>query len=72
MIASFSTALLDRPGLRVAVAATDPVRAADLAARLTLAGHRFAESIAEADLVLADAEARVPVGLPACASRRST
>lgn len=64
MIASFPTTLLDRPGLRVAVAATDPVRAADLAARLTLAGHRFADTMADADLVLADAEARVPAGLP--------
>ena len=64
MIASFSTALLDRPGLRVAVAATDPVRAADLAARVALAGHRFTDSTAEADLVLADAEARTPAGVP--------
>ena len=64
MIASFSTALLDRPGLLVAVAATDPVRAADLAARIALAGHRFADSVAQADLVLADAEARTPAGMP--------
>ena len=64
MIASFSTGLLDRPGLRVAVVATDPVRAADLAARVALAGHRFAESTADADLVLADAEARTPPGIP--------
>ncbi|MDP9095183.1 MAG: LuxR C-terminal-related transcriptional regulator [Pseudomonadota bacterium] len=64
MIASYSTALLDRPGLRVAVAATDPVRAADLAARVALAGHRFVETATEADLVLADAEARAPAGVP--------
>ena len=64
MIASVSTALLDRPGLLVAVAATDPVRAADLAARIALAGHRLADKLADAELVLADAEARTPTGIP--------
>ena len=39
--------------LLVGVAAADPVRAADLAARIALAGHTLAE-LAEADLVLAD------------------
>lgn len=46
---------LERPGLRVAVAATDPVRRADLSARVALSGHRLAESEAEADIVLTDA-----------------
>ncbi len=64
MIASYSAALLDRPGLLVAVAATDPVRAADLAARIALAGHSFTDSPAEADLVLADGASRSPVGIP--------
>ena len=64
MIASYSTALLDRPGLLVAVAATDPVRAADLAARIALAGHRYVDDPAEADLVLADGQARIPGGVP--------
>lgn len=64
MIASYSTALLDRPGLRVAVAATDPVRAADLAARIALAGHQLVGDPAGADLVLADGTARTPAGLP--------
>lgn len=64
MIASYSSALLDRPGLLVAVAAADPVRAADLAARIALAGHRYADSPADADLVLADADARTPPGVP--------
>lgn len=64
MIASYQTALLDRPGLRVAVAATDPVRAADLAARIALAGHHLVGDPADADLVLADGTARTPPGLP--------
>ena len=63
MIASYSTALLDRPGLLVAVAATDPVRAADLAARIALAGHRFTDEPTDADLVLADGECRTPPGI---------
>ena len=64
MIATYSTALLDRPGLLVAVAATDPVRAADLAARIALAGHRYADDPADADLVLADGQTRTPGGVP--------
>ncbi|GAC1346595.1 MAG: hypothetical protein NVSMB18_29270 [Acetobacteraceae bacterium] len=50
--------------LSVAVAAEDPVRRADLAARLALAGHRLAEEDAEADVVLADAQAAAPAELP--------
>lgn len=64
MIASYSLDLLDRPSLRVAVAATDPVRAADLAARIALSGHRLADAIVGADLVLADGETRTPAGVP--------
>lgn len=48
--------------LLVYVTATDPVRSADLAARVALAGHMVAES--EADLVLADATAPAPPDLP--------
>lgn len=48
-----------RTGLFVAVAATDPVRQADLAARVALAGHTVAEEIAEADIVLADPDAAI-------------
>ena len=49
-------ARLDR--LMVAVAAADPVRAADLAARVALAGH-MAVDMADAELVLADTESRI-------------
>jgi DNA-binding NarL/FixJ family response regulator len=42
----------------VGVAAADPVRAADLSARVALAGHMAVE-LADAELVLADAESRV-------------
>lgn len=49
--------------LMVHVTATDPVRSADLAARVALAGHMVADD-ADADLVLADAAAQVPSGLP--------
>jgi DNA-binding NarL/FixJ family response regulator len=42
----------------VGVAAIDPVRAADLSARVALAGH-MAVDVADAELVLADAESRV-------------
>ena len=59
-----STQTLERPGLLVAVLASDPVRRADLAARVALAGHRLAEEEAEADIVLADADAAVPVEQP--------
>lgn len=44
--------------LMVGVAAADPVRAADLSARVALAGH-MAVDLADAELVLADAESRV-------------
>jgi DNA-binding NarL/FixJ family response regulator len=44
--------------LMIGVAAADPVRAADLAARVALAGH-MAVDLADAELVLADAESRV-------------
>jgi two-component system, NarL family, nitrate/nitrite response regulator NarL len=52
------------PSLLVAVLAIDPVRRADLAARVALAGHRLAESEAEADVVLADGESDTPVEQP--------
>lgn len=55
---AFSTRTGSRP-LTVAVAATEPVRAADLAARVALAGHSVAE-MADADLVLADPTMPVP------------
>ncbi len=50
-------------GLRVAVAANDPVRRADLAARLALAGHTLA-SVSDADVVLADGGALAGTDLP--------
>ena len=58
------TDLLDtlRPGLLVAVAAADPVRHADLAARVALAGHTLAA--AEADIVLTDGTAPHAADLP--------
>ena len=64
MIAMLSSTTIDRLGLLVAVAASDPVRRADLAARVALAGHRLAESEAEADVVLADGDASVPSEQP--------
>ncbi len=57
-----STLLLS--GLAVAVATADPVRRADLAARIAVAGHRLAEEEAEADIVLADAATPAPAELP--------
>ena len=54
-----------RPSLLVAVLARDPVRVADLSARVALAGHRLAETELEADVVLADAEVACPAELPA-------
>lgn len=63
MIAMFS-ATAERPGLLVAVLAADPVRRADLAARVALAGHRLAQSDAEADIVLADAASDTPPEQP--------
>ncbi len=44
-------------GLLVAVLAADPVRQADLAARVALAGHRLAQDGAEPDILLTDGEA---------------
>ena len=49
--------------LLVAVAAVDPVREADLAARVALAGHIVTEPDA-ADLLLADAESLAIAGTP--------
>ncbi len=49
--------------LMVGVAAADPVRAADLAARVALAGH-IAVDLTDAELVLADAESRVSPQFP--------
>lgn len=64
MIAMLSTASIDRFVLQVAVAAADPVRRADLAARVALSGHLLAESEAEADILLADTMAPAPLELP--------
>ncbi len=64
MIAMMPTSTLRRPGLLVAVASRDPVRRADLAARIALAGHHLAETMAEADVVLADDEADLSGDLP--------
>ena len=64
MIAMMTSSVIGRPGLLVAVLATDPVRRADLAARAALAGHRLADSEAEADVVLADGEADLPAEQP--------
>ncbi len=65
--ATLHTALSVAPatqlGLRVAVAATDPVRRADLAARVALAGHTLT-SLPEADIVLADGGALASPSLP--------
>ena len=54
----FTTRTEARP-LLVAVAAAEPVRAADLAARVALAGHTVA-ALEDADLVLADPSTHVP------------
>ncbi len=64
MIAMLPSSALDRGILQVAVAADDPVRRADLAARIALAGHRLADNDADADIVLADATSAVPPELP--------
>jgi len=50
-------------GLRVAVAANDPVRRTDLAARVALAGHTLAPAPG-ADIVLADGGASAGSSLP--------
>lgn len=52
-----------RLGLQVAVAAQDPVRRADLAARIALAGHTLATP-AQAEIVVADGSALATGGLP--------
>lgn len=52
-----------RLGLQVAVAAQSPVRQADLAARVALAGHTLALA-SEADVVLADGAAATAPNLP--------
>lgn len=52
-----------RLGLQVAVAAQDPVRRADLAARIALAGHTLAAP-AEAEIVVADGSTPVTGRLP--------
>ncbi|MBV8916361.1 MAG: response regulator transcription factor [Acetobacteraceae bacterium] len=59
------TQTIERAGLLVAVLATDAVRRADLAARVALAGHRLADDEAEAEVVLADADAPIPPEQPA-------
>jgi two-component system, NarL family, nitrate/nitrite response regulator NarL len=50
-------------GLRVMVAAKDPVRRADLAARVALAGHTLSP-VSDADVVLVDGGALAPSSLP--------
>lgn len=52
-----------RLGLQVAVAAQSPVRQADLAARIALAGHTLAPA-SEADVILADGAAPTAPKLP--------
>ena len=52
-----------RLGLQVAVAAQDPVRRADLAARIALAGHTLATP-AKAEIVVADGSTLATGGLP--------
>lgn len=49
--------------LHVAVIAADPVRQADMAARVALAGHTVSD-VGNAEVVLADGAAGVPAGLP--------
>ena len=61
--AILSVAHATQLGLRVAVAATDPVRRADLAARVALAGHTLTPA-PEADVVLADGGALASPSLP--------
>lgn len=54
---------LELHGLHVAVIAADPVRQADMAARVALAGHTVSD-VGDAAIVLADGAAGVPFGLP--------
>lgn len=60
--AALAQGVLADAGLLVAVIAADPVRQADMAARVALAGHTVA-SRAEADVVLTDGSAAVPASL---------
>lgn len=62
--ATFATPAAARLGLQVAVAARSPVRQADLAARVALAGHTLADA-SEADVMLADEAAATIPNLPA-------
>ncbi len=64
MIAMLPTAALRRPGLLVAVVSSDPVRRADLAARIALAGHHLAGTNDTADVILVDGEAGSRGDLP--------
>ncbi len=61
--AAFAMPASTRLGLQVAVAAQSPVRQADLAARVALAGHTLAAA-SEADVVLADGSAVTVPNLP--------
>lgn len=61
--ATLSVAPAAQLGLRVAVAASDPVRRADLAARVALAGHTLTPA-PEAEVVLADGGALASPSLP--------
>lgn len=58
-----SAAGVQAGGLHVAVIAADPVRQADMAARVALAGHDVSD-VGNAAVVLADGAAGVPFGLP--------
>ena len=60
---TFAVPAATRLGLQVAVAAQSPVRQADLAARVALAGHTLAAA-SEADVVLADGAAVTVPNLP--------
>lgn len=57
----------DRPRLRVAIAAADPVRRRGLEAIVTAAGHRPVAPPEAADIVLADGEAAEAEGAPVLA-----
>ena len=61
--AALAISASERLGLQVAVAAQSPVRQADLAARVALAGHTLAAA-SEADVVLADGLAVTVPNLP--------
>lgn len=61
--ATFARPAPTRLGLQVAVAAQSPVRQADLAARVALAGHTLA-AVSEAEVVLADGVAVTASNLP--------